>query len=113
MESQGDGRRRASVRLGLRARLLAALAVAGLGAAFTAPTAAAEPGLMAWGYNAYGELGNGTTTRSTVPVSVSGLTSSVKQISAGSTFALALRSGGTVNAWGANEYGQLGIGNST
>jgi len=45
--------------------------------------------VMAWGANAYGELGNGTYTSSTVPVVVSGL-SGVKAISAGSFHSLAL-----------------------
>ena len=86
--------------------VLCALAALGAGAA---PAAAA--GTSAWGYNAYGELGNGSTTKSTVAVSVKGLGSGVKSVSAGITHDLALLNDGTVKAWGANEYGQLGIGN--
>jgi alpha-tubulin suppressor-like RCC1 family protein len=44
---------------------------------------------------------------------VNGLGSGVKSVSAGITHALALLNDGTVKAWGANEYGQLGIGNDT
>jgi hypothetical protein len=86
--------------------IVAALAMA------MAPTPAAASGLMAWGGNANGELGNGTDTRSTVPVAVSGLASGVRAISAGSAHSLARLGDTTVKAWGANEYGQLGIGTS-
>ena len=68
--------------------LMCALAALGAGAAAPAPAAAA--GTSAWGYNAYGELGNGSTTRSTIPVAVSGLGSGVRSVSAGITHALAL-----------------------
>jgi alpha-tubulin suppressor-like RCC1 family protein len=68
--------------------------------------------VWAWGYNYYGELGNGTTTSSSVPVQVTGLTG-VTAVSAGSDFALALKNDGTVWAWGENGfYGVLGPGTS-
>ena len=88
-------------------------ALAALGAGVAAPAPAAAAGTSAWGYNAYGELGDGSTTRSTLPVAVSGLGSGVRSVSAGITHALALLNDGSVKAWGANEYGQLGIGNDT
>ena len=46
---------------------------------------------------------------SDVPVPVQGL-SKVVAIAAGNNFALALLRNGTVEAWGGNEYGQLGDG---
>src|SRR5437899_3886755 len=105
----------ASRSVGMRARAVA-LAIALLGAvlafALATPGLARAAGLMAWGSNRSGELGNGSSSRSTVPVAVSGLTSGVRAISAGSAHALARLGDGTVRAWGDNEYGQLGIGTS-
>jgi alpha-tubulin suppressor-like RCC1 family protein len=69
--------------------------------------------VLAWGHNASGELGNGNApTDSHVPVKVKGLGpgSGVVAVAAGGAFALALKSDGTVLAWGANVYGELGDG---
>ncbi|MBP2656492.1 MAG: repeat domain protein [Firmicutes bacterium] len=65
-----------------------------------------------WGFNNYGQLGNGTNTSSNVPVTVSDL-SNVITISAGGSHSLALLEDGTVQAWGYNSYGQLGNGTNT
>ena len=59
----------------------------------------------------WGQLGDGTTTRRTAPVQVSGL-SGVVTVAAGSVHSLALKSDGTVWAWGYNRYGELGNGTS-
>jgi alpha-tubulin suppressor-like RCC1 family protein len=65
--------------------------------------------VWAWGYNTTGQLGNGTTSNSTIPVQVIGLTNAVA-VAAGMGYSMALRSDGTVWAWGQNYYGQLGNG---
>lgn len=61
-----------------------------------------------WGYNAFGELGNGTTTSSSTPVNVSGLSSGVNVVKAGEYHSCALMAAGGVKCWGQNYYGQVG-----
>ena len=68
--------------------------------------------VLAWGYNSYGQLGDGTTTWRDTPVQVSGL-SGVTAIAGGSFYTVALKSDGTVWAWGDNSSGQLGDGTTT
>lgn len=65
--------------------------------------------VMAYGYNEYGELGDGSSEESEVPVEVSGIEDAVA-VSAGENFGLALLSDGTVKAWGRNSNGELGDG---
>ena len=68
--------------------------------------------VYAWGYGTDGELGNGGTSNSDTPVSVSGL-SNITAIAGGGDHGLALSSSGTVSAWGLNTSGQLGNGTTT
>ncbi len=66
--------------------------------------------VWAWGNNAFGELGNGTTEPSNTPIQVHGLTGVTAISSGGGLFSLALRSDGSVWAWGDNTFGQHGDG---
>jgi alpha-tubulin suppressor-like RCC1 family protein len=63
--------------------------------------------VWAWGENEWGQLGDGTTTKSDVPVQVKNL-NDITAISAGSYHSLALKEDGTVWSWGDNESGELG-----
>lgn len=62
------------------------------------------------GYNRWGTFGDGTQTDSTTFVSVTGLSSGVKDISVGNYHTCALMNTGTVKCWGYNTYGALGNG---
>jgi alpha-tubulin suppressor-like RCC1 family protein len=81
--------------------------------------------VMAWGFNEQGELGNGDTSGpercgtppvtfpcSTVPIPVPGL-ANVVAIAAGGEHSLALLANGTVMAWGRNDFGELGNGDTS
>src|SRR4051794_19863870 len=64
--------------------------------------------VWAWGSDLSGGLGNGApNTNSAIPVQVSGLTG-VRQVAAGQYHSLAVKSDGTVWAWGSDSAGQLG-----
>ncbi|MCT6810980.1 MAG: InlB B-repeat-containing protein, partial [Bifidobacterium sp.] len=77
--------------------------------------------VYAWGINQHGQLGNNTTTNSSVPVRVRDPASPTDpnkglkaiQVSAGTDHSLALGSDGNAWAWGYNYYGQLGNGDTT
>ena len=74
----------------------------------------ADGTVVTWGNNAYGQLGDASTTERHAPVAVNAAPGSalngkrVVAISAGECHTLALCSDGTVAAWGRNAYGQLG-----
>jgi alpha-tubulin suppressor-like RCC1 family protein len=65
--------------------------------------------VMAWGWNADGQLGDGNRENSDVPLAVPGL-SGVTAVAASYGISMALLSNGTVMAWGENGNGQLGDG---
>ncbi len=65
-----------------------------------------------WGYNSYGQLGNGSFTGSSVPVLVSGgLTFAA--VSAGERHTCGVTTGGAAYCWGNNQESELGNGNTT
>jgi alpha-tubulin suppressor-like RCC1 family protein len=71
--------------------------------------------VWAWGTNGYGMLGDGSIIDRLLPVQVkdtagTGYLSGIVAIAAGDDQSLALKSDGTVWAWGQNTYGQLGDG---
>ena len=71
--------------------------------------------VLAWGYNASGQLGNGSTTSRDTPVTIATSpggppVGKVTALSAGCNHSLALTSRGVVLAWGFGGDGQLGDG---
>ena len=85
-------------------------------------------GVKCWGWNAYGEVGDGNNVGTTAcpaacvaaptdvvcgPTPCSGDLTNVSQISAGAWHTCALKTDDTVVCWGWNEYGMLGNGDSS
>jgi alpha-tubulin suppressor-like RCC1 family protein len=75
------------------------------------PAAAADSAgtLRAWGLNAFGQVGDGTTDSRPTPTPVSNL-SGMREVEAGTSHNLAIAADQTVRAWGLNNLGQLGDG---
>jgi len=61
--------------------------------------------LWAWGNNNWGEVGDGTTIHRSSPVEVLGGFTDWRQVSVGTDRVAAVRSNGTLWAWGANSCG--------
>jgi alpha-tubulin suppressor-like RCC1 family protein len=68
--------------------------------------------LACWGANGSGQLGQGDTADRPRPVSVETGGRPVKGVAAGGDTTCALTDGGAVTCWGANDQGQLGLGDT-
>jgi alpha-tubulin suppressor-like RCC1 family protein len=68
--------------------------------------------LWAWGRNEYGELGDGNIGQDQLSPEKIGTSTDWVSISAGLYHTVAIKSGGTLWAWGSNYYGQLGVDSS-
>jgi YD repeat-containing protein len=67
--------------------------------------------LHAWGYNVYGQLGDGTTVNKSTPFIVNFgtlISKTIVSVVGGNLHTMALDTSGTVHAWGYNGNGQLG-----
>ena len=68
--------------------------------------------VWAWGRSNFGQLGNGGTTNCLSPVQVAGPLSGVVAVDGGLNHTFAVKTNGTVWAWGLNATGQLGVGDT-
>ena len=66
------------------------------------------PRLLAWGVNNYGSVGDNTTTQKNSPVDTVAYGANWKQVSCRGWSTLAVKTDGTLWAWGYNAYGNLG-----
>jgi alpha-tubulin suppressor-like RCC1 family protein len=64
--------------------------------------------LWLWGYNPYGQLGDSTLVTKSSPVQTIAGGTNWKQVAAGSFHTAAIKTDGTLWAWGSNFYGNLG-----
>lgn len=64
--------------------------------------------LWAWGSNYYGQLGDGTMNQESYQTTPVKILNDVKQVAAGDAHALAIKTDGTLWAWGQGAYGELG-----
>lgn len=72
-----------------------------------------EGTVKCWGYNYYGQLGDGSTTNRTTAVSSLGLSGGIIAIALGGHHSCGVTSVGGVKCWGWNINGQLGDGTTT
>ena len=71
------------------------------------------PQLWTWGYNFFGQLGNGAATNRSSPGTTAGGGTNWKQVAGGGNHSAAVKTDGTLWTWGYNFFGQLGNGAAT
>ena len=69
--------------------------------------------LWTWGINNRGNLGDGTVTNRSSPVTTAGGGTNWKQVACGSEHTVSIKTDGTLWTWGQNQYGRLGDGTTT
>ena len=69
--------------------------------------------IFCWGYNAQGQLGNGTTSNTNSPTAITSHFIPFTDISAGQNHTCGITAIGGVKCWGQNTYGKLGDGTTS
>lgn len=71
-----------------------------------------EGTVFAWGWNKFGQVGNGTNEDQNAPQRVTTISEKVTQVSCGWRHTVCLTEGSNVYAWGRATSGQLGVGDT-
>lgn len=88
---------------------LPAIASISAGLRHVCAVGADDGSVWCWGFNGYGQLGDGTTDNSSIPLEVPGL-ANVATVATGGNHTCVLTTDGDVSCWGKGFYGQLGDG---
>ncbi|MBI3072623.1 MAG: chromosome condensation regulator RCC1 [Deltaproteobacteria bacterium] len=72
-----------------------------------------DGGVLCWGDNRFGQLGDGTRENRSAPVDVVGIGARVNALSVGRRHVCVITTAGAVKCWGENRFGQLGDGTKT
>jgi len=70
-------------------------------------------GLLCWGANDMGQIGDGTNARKLVPTPIPSLSDGISAVAAAGKHTCAMRPTGGLLCWGANTRGQLGDGTNS
>jgi alpha-tubulin suppressor-like RCC1 family protein len=104
-------RRRSRISAGLAVLAALAPSCSGEDAVHGAHTCAiVGGGVLCWGFNYHGQVGDGSPYDRRTPVAAVGLGSGVRALAAGDRFTCAIRGDASVACWGRNRFGQLGDG---
>lgn len=91
---------------------IAGVVALGNGSWFHTVVVRGDGSAWAWGWNGYGQLGDGTTVERHTPVRVAGVTGLV-EVAGGALHTVGVDAAGMVRGWGGNNAGQLGTGTLT
>ena len=87
--------------------------ISGISAGHIHTCAMVDAAAKCWGYNLYGQLGNGATSNSPTPVTVTGVAAGGSSVTAGYLQSYAVWFTNRAKSWGSNLYGSLGDGTTT
>jgi alpha-tubulin suppressor-like RCC1 family protein len=87
------------------------LSAVGLGTSHSCGLKGSTGTVYCWGNNTHGQLGDGTTTSESTPVTLSGIT--LKSIRGGNSFTCGVGVDNNAYCWGINIFGALGTGDTT